>query len=313
MLATPWPKPFIDADWFFEVKWDGVRAIVTWDGTAIDVRSRAGNEATSRYPELTHFSAPRPVVLDGEIIALDDSGRPSFERLQSRMNLAHAPDIARAAGTVPISCVVFDLLFDGTDITEMPFEARRERLLALGLDEPFVPSTVVEADPSALWDFVIDRGIEGIVGKRSGSLYRPGVRSPDWRKVTHFKTVRAVVGGYLPGERGRSTSFGSLLVGVHSDSGLRWIGAVGSGFSNDDLAAIRAALDQMTTDRCPFVQAADIPPHAVWVAPQLVAMVQYKELTGAGRLRGPSFKGFTDDDPASVRWSAELGPERENP
>ncbi len=312
MLATPWPRPFIDPDWSFEIKWDGVRALVTWDGRSVEVRSRAGNDATSRYPELTTLEADRPLVLDGEIVALDESGRPSFEKLQGRMNLMHAPDVARSVAAIPISCVVFDILYDGTDITGLPFDQRRERLLGLDLAQPFVTSTVIEEDPSALWQFVVDRGIEGIVAKRAGSGYRPGTRSPDWRKITHFKTVRAVVGGYLPGERGRSTSFGSLLVGVYTDQGLRWIGAVGSGFSNEHLAAIRHALDAMTTPECPFVEASDIPPDAVWVEPRLVAMVQYKEFTGAGRLRGPSFKGFTDDDPRSIAWADELG-DRENP
>jgi bifunctional non-homologous end joining protein LigD len=117
-----------------------------------------------------------------------------------------------------------------------------------------------------------------------------------------------VVGGYLPGEGGRAGSFGSLLLGLHDLAGLRWIGSVGSGFSDAALAAIREALDAMTIGECPFVRDSELPRAAVWVEPQLVAVVQYKEFTGSGRLRGPSFKGFTDDDPAAITWQAE-GPD----
>jgi bifunctional non-homologous end joining protein LigD len=158
-----------------------------------------------------------------------------------------------------------------------------------------------------LWEFVLDRGLEGMVAKRIGSEYRPGVRSPDWRKIHNLHTVRALVGGYTPGERGRSRTFGALLLGLRDGDKLRWIGAVGTGFSDMALASIRAGLDQNRRAASPFHPDSEIP-SATWVEPYLVAAVEYSAWTGAGRLRRPVFKGFTDDDPETITWEAE-GPQ----
>ncbi len=305
MLASPWPRVFAHADWVFELKWDGVRAILSWDGRHVSLRSRRGNDATARYPELGVPVADHPVVLDGEIVSLDDLGRPSFERLQQRMNLAGGHLIARAVTAVPISFVVFDVLYDGTEVLTEPWERRRQRLEALALPPPLVPSTIVEEDPTLLWDLVDQRRLEGIVAKQKGSPYRPGVRSTEWRKITRFRSARAVVGGFLPGEGNRTGSFGSLLVGMWTEAGLRWVGAVGSGFSYASLGAVRDALDQMRRPDSPFISDPAMPKQAVWVEPVLVAVVQYKDFTASGRLRGPSFKGFTDDPPESVTWDSE--------
>lgn len=305
MLATRRQDPFVHPDWGFEVKWDGVRTILGFDGEQVRLTSRAGNDATSRYPEFVRFNAPLPTILDGEIVALDAAGRPSFERLQQRMNLASPANILKATESVPVSFVVFDLLFQGEPLIDLPWVERRERLASLALATPFVPSQPVDRDPSALWEFVKRRGIEGIVAKRLLSPYRPGQRSPDWQKITAFRTLRAVVGGYTVGEGGRTSSFGALLLGLWSPEGLRWVGAVGSGFSDADLRAVRTALDEMATEEPSFVPDAELPSSATWVDPHLVAAVQYKEWTSAGKLRAPSFKGFTDDPPESITWDAE--------
>lgn len=305
MLAGRRSEPFVDADWIFELKWDGVRALLGWDGATVALHSRAGNSISARYPELTGFRADRPLVLDGEIVALDDRGRPSFELLQQRMNLSGAREVAAAAIAVPISYVAFDVLFDGGDITDETWEVRRARLDALDLLPPFVPSTVVESDSTALWALVEERGFEGIMAKRRGSRYRPGARSADWLKITRFRQVRAMVGGYLPGDGARSQAFGSLLLGLWDAGRLRWIGAVGSGFGELALRAIRETLDVLAVADSPFGADPDLPSNAVWVEPRLVALVQYKEYTGAGRLRGPSFRGFVDDDPTLITWERE--------
>ncbi|MBT8212507.1 MAG: non-homologous end-joining DNA ligase [Acidimicrobiia bacterium] len=304
MLATPWPSPFEDPDWRFEIKWDGVRALVYVDGDDVKVMSRRGNDATSRYPELAGIRLPGPAVLDGEIVALDAGGRPSFELLQARMNLHGHDRIAAAVGQVPVSLVVYDLLHLDEPLIDLPWTERRARLENLDLPAPCAPSEVV-ADSGPLWEFVQSRDLEGIVAKRAASLYRSGARSPDWRKVANWKHVKAVVGGYLPGEGGRSDSFASLVVGLHTDAGLRWVGQVGTGFDERSLQLIRAALDEMAVDRSPFIPD-ELPPGAVWVAPQLVAAIRYKEVTSAGRLRAPTFKGFTGDLPADVRWETEF-------
>jgi bifunctional non-homologous end joining protein LigD len=305
MLAVPWPRPFSDDAWSFELKWDGVRALLGWDGRRTRLESRRGTDVTDRYPELAGFAADRPLVLDGEVVALDERNRPSFELLQSRINLAAPSRIADAAARAPISYIVFDALYDGEDVTAAPIEERRSRLGSVALPEPIVAGVVVPGDSAALWQFVVDRDLEGIVAKRVGSPYRPGARSPDWRKIAHYRRVRAVVGGFTPGQGGRQGTFGALQLGLWDGPLLRWIGGVGSGFDERSLAAIRAALDEMRVERCPFARHPELPKDTVWVQPRLIALVQFKEWTAGGRLRGPSFKGFTADPPEVADWTVE--------
>ena len=308
MHPTSLREPFIDDDWAFEIKWDGVRALLYYDGESTRLVSRSGKELTERYPELTRFEAAMPLVLDGEIVALDAVGRPSFERLQQRMNLSSKAAIADAVRDVPVNYAIFDVLFAGGDITRSSFDDRRAVLDGLEVSAPFVLSEIVESDPTALWGFVQQRGLEGIMAKRLSSPYRPGVRSSDWRKITVARRVRAVVGGFTEGDGGRSGSFGALLLGLWTDGGLRWIGAVGSGFDDWSLGAIRGALDEMRMDNSPFLPGDELPRNAVWVFPQLVALVEFREWTAVGRLRAPVFKGFTDDPHGEVTWEAE-GPD----
>lgn len=308
MLAVRWPEPFRDVEWGFEIKWDGVRTLLYADDAGVRLRSRTGNDTTTTYPELGHFAPGRPVILDGEVIALDSAGRPSFERLQRRMNVSAPAQVAALAGDVPISYVVFDVLFDEQPLLDVPWRLRRRRVPALAAAEPLIPSQTVDADPSAMWDFVRERSIEGIVAKRLDSPYRPGLRSPDWRKITAFRTMRALVVGFTTGDGGRSDSFGALVLGVRDGDVMRWVGSVGSGFKDAELAAIRSALDEMRSDESPFAERIELLRPVTWVHPQLVAMVQYKEWTSAGRLRAPSFKGFTDDPPDTVTWRTE-GPD----
>ena len=305
MLATPWRSPFTDPGWLFEVKWDGVRAILTVEGGSVSVRSRRGNDITGGYPELSGFHPSRPCVLDGEIVAFDEAGRPSFGALQQRMNLSGGMRAIEAARTTPVTYVVFDLLFDGEDLTDRPIETRLERMAAIDLPTPLIRSQVTENDGEALFAAVAEQGLEGIVAKQRGSPYRPGVRSRDWRKVPHLRIVRAVVGGFTAGEGGRSGSFGSLLLGLWDGPRLRWIGSVGTGFDDAALRAIRSGLSEMTTRDNPFQPDPDIPVGPIWVVPHLVARVEFKEWTRAGRLRAPSFKGFVADPSEAITWDAE--------
>lgn len=305
MHPTTERAPFVDDEWVFEIKWDGVRALLYFDGEVTRLISRSGRDITERYPELAAFDAGMPVVLDGEIVALDGDGRPSFERLQQRMNLSSPSAIADAMHRVPVNYAAFDVLYADGDITRRQFDDRRAVLDGLGLSSPFVVSEIVEGDPTALWEFVNSRELEGIVAKRRDSPYRTGSRSPDWRKIPVSRRVRAVVGGFTEGDGGRSGSFGALLLGLWTESGLRWIGSVGSGFDDWSLGAIREALDQMRMDQSPFLPGDDLPKRAVWVYPQLVALVQFREWTQVGRLRAPVFKGFTDDPKDEVTWESE--------
>ncbi len=309
-MAVQWPGPFSDRDWSFEPKLDGVRALLHWDGASVELRTRRGRNAAVTYPELGGFRHASPCVLDGEVVALDGGGVPSFELLQQRMNVVGRARVDEKRAAVPVSYAVFDVLHVGEPLVDAPLEERRARLATLDLPPPCVPVEAVAGDGDALWGFVVDRGLEGMVAKRSGSPYRPGARSPDWRKVTNRHLMRAVVGGYLPGGGGRAGTFGSLLVGLWDGDRLRWIGAVGSGFDDATLSAVRTALDEMVRADSPFHPDRGMWRQARWVEPSLVAVVEYKEWTSVGRLRAPVFKGFTDEPVEEVTWSAE-GPARE--
>ena len=302
MLATPWPEPFDDDAWVFELKWDGVRCLLSTDDGAVSLTSRAGNDMTERYREFANLDLPGDLVLDGEIVALDESGRPSFERLQSRMNI----DRRLTGGSpIPVTLVVFDLLRDGSPLLHLPLEERGERLERLSLPEPILVGDRFAGHSAAIWEFVEQNDLEGIVAKRLGSGYSPGARSPDWRKIGYFKHVRAVVGGFTTGTGGRESTFGSLLLGLWDDGLLRWVGAVGSGFDDKSLHAIREALDAMTSSESPFHDRPEMPPGTTWVEPALVAMVRFKQWTEAGKLRAPSFRGFTDDPSEEIIWERE--------
>ena len=298
MLATAWPEPFSEPGWHFEPKWDGIRGILTWDGTVVDLRTRTDTEVAARYPELTPDPRLEPCVLDGEVVVLAE-GKASFERLQQRAALT--PTGLRDH---PVSFVAFDLLHLGTrSLVVAPIEERHRLLEGLGLADSFVVVDPV-ADGAALWEVVVARDLEGMVAKRAGSPYRPGVRSTDWRKVAHLHTVKAVVGGYTRGEGGRSASFGALVLGLWVGSRLRWIGNVGTGFSDRAVDAIRAALDAMPRSDTPFHPEPEMPAMSP-VEPVLVAAVGYRNWTTAGRIRHPRFKGFTDDVAEALTWEAE--------
>lgn len=297
MLASRWPKAFSDPEWAFEVKWDGVRAVAAWDGERLDIRSRAGRAIAPNYPELDQLAGLVPCILDGEIVAFDDDGRPSFGRLQQRQSLP-----------TKISFMAFDLLFLDRPLVDHPWTARRQLLDSLDLPAPYVVPEPIIGDGGALWAGVVEQSLEGMVGKRLNSTYRPGDRSADWRKVTRVDQVRAVVGGYLPGDGSRASTFGSLLLGLLDGEHLRYIGSVGTGFTAQTLDAIRSALEELAVDRSPFHVEADLPAHPRFVEPTLVALVEFKEWTRAGKLRAPSFKGFTDDDWQAVTWTAEGPP-----
>ncbi|MDH3426134.1 MAG: non-homologous end-joining DNA ligase [Acidimicrobiia bacterium] len=303
MLATLWPQAFDDPEWLFELKLDGFRTLLYWDGHAVELRSRSGRDVTALYPELAIFSAESPLVVDGEIVVLDAEGASRFELMQQRTSVP-----AQGSSVLvefPVRFVAFDLLYRGEDITALPTEDRVARLAQLAMTDPFEKSEVTPELGTRVWSEVERKGLEGIVAKRLGRPYTSGRRSDSWRKIPRVARMRAVVGGYTPGQGGRASSFGSLLIGLNSPSGLRLVGAVGTGFSDRDLDAIRAAVDEMETSDCPFVSEPELPREAKWVHPQLVAMVGYKEWTSHGKVRAPRFIGFTGDDPDSVTWESE--------
>lgn len=308
MLAAPWPQAFSDPNWLFDVKWDGVRVLLYWDGRRVELRSRRGRDVTATYPELGGFSSGRPCVLDGELVALDPKGAPSFQLLQGRMNLTGTQQVAEVSRSSPVAFMVFDLLYEGEELIHEPLRARLARLDRYSLQPPCLRSASVVGDGEMLFDVAGEHGLEGVVAKRLISPYRPGARSLDWRKVARVARGRGVVGGFTPGTGGRASTFGSLLLGLWDEGSLRWIGAVGTGFDDRALRFIRGTLDELTRERSPFHPQAELPRQATWVEPRLVAMVEFKQWTGAGRLRAASFQGFTDDPVESVTWEAEGPP-----
>lgn len=298
MLATLWPAPFAEPGWWFEPKWDGIRGILSWDGDHMTLRTRTGAEVSRRFPEVVLPAGTPPCVLDGEVVVLAD-GRASFERLQQRSS-----HTASGLRDHPVSFVAFDLLHLGDrSLVSRPFEERSARLDGLELAGPFVRVPPIAAG-DAVWRVVVDRDLEGMVAKRAGSPYAPGTRSLDWRKVAHLHTARAVVAGFTAGEGGRRGTFGALVLGQWEGDLLRWVGNVGTGFSDRDLVAIRASLDQMVRARSPLHPDPALPAMTP-VEPVLVAAVGYRNWTGAGRLRHPRFKGFTDDAPGAITVAAE--------
>lgn len=299
MLAVPWNEPFDDPRWGFEAKLDGVRAIATVSDGSLRLRSRAGNDMTGTYPELGALGGlPDGTVLDGEVIAYDEEGVPSFERLQGRKQ-------HQGPSPVAIGLVAFDLLADrGEVVIDQPLERRLERLATLDLPEPVVASQLIVESGVALFEAAAEAGLEGVVAKRLGSLYRPGARSADWRKIPHVRRTRAVVGGFTESEGIRAGGFGALLLGAWEGDRLRYVGSVGTGFDHASARAIRQALEQMTTTASPFDDDPAIPAGS-FVHPHLVAEIEFKQWTRAGRLRAPSFKGFSDRSAEDVLWDQD--------
>jgi len=302
-LATSWPAPFDDEDWWFEVKWDGYRAIISTAEGEIRARSRRGLDLLEPFPELGLLQLPAGVVLDGEVVAFDEEGRPSFSLLQRRTGFG-----GRGTGAqVGVNLVVFDILFNREPLIAKPYEQRRALLHDLGLESPILVPEPTPGAGTSLYEAVRAQGMEGIVGKRLGSPYQPGRRSTDWRKVSVRHTLLAVVGGYLPGAGGRSGTFGSVLVGLYKPDGLHWIAAVGSGFDDSTLQLFAEALTQLERPTSPFVNDVVAPGHPVWVEPGIVVRVEYKEWTLDDHLRAPVYKGVETVDPETVTW-VEEGP-----
>jgi bifunctional non-homologous end joining protein LigD len=309
MLATPGALPHDDAAWAYEIKWDGVRVLATVDGGRLRLSSRNANDVTAAYPELAGLvdqAPPGPLVLDGEVVALDSAGRSDFGLLQSRMHV-RGPAAALVA-TTPVRLVLFDVLYaDGGDLTARTWEQRREVLAGLRLDGPsWATPGEVRGRGADVLRATQEQGLEGIVAKRRRSAYHPGRRSKDWLKIKNIRRTSVVVAGWKPGEGNRHGQIGSLLLGVHparGDAALEYAGHVGTGFTQASLARLLSLLQPLRRDVAPFstaVPRADAQ-GALWVDPVVVAEVDYTEWTREGRLRHPSFKGVRDDyDPADV-------------
>ncbi|HEX9343882.1 MAG TPA: non-homologous end-joining DNA ligase [Actinomycetota bacterium] len=305
MLAVPGAQPFDDDGWLFEVKWDGHRCLARLDAAAASdgtrLSSRSGRDVTSQFPELAGLHrqlAGRNAVVDGEVVALDGDGRPSFQRMQDRFHRS-ADELARHPGRVPIHFIAFDLLWlDGESLLDLPLSDRRARLAEVLVETREVRlSQAVEGRGQAFFDEIKALGLEGVVAKRLASPYRPGARSPDWRKVKALRRQDCVIVGWTPGQGERASTLGSLLLAVRDDGDLRYAGNVGTGFTHSFLERLLPELVEREVTAPPLhgVQRLKGLKGVRWARPELVCEVEYLGWTDDGRLRAAAFKGIRTD------------------
>ncbi len=309
MLATPGTLGELGdtAEWAFEMKWDGIRALARIESGQLQLISRNGIDLTATYPELATLTTlvGDDTLLDGEIVALNRAGRPDFGLLQKRMNLVKPADVERAAALTPAHFMVFDLLEqNGESLVALPYDTRRDRL-----ESQLSTAGAIHVPPafegSAAEAMATSRalGLEGVIAKRRSGVYVAGKRSRSWIKLKHHLAQEVVVGAWRPGSGARSHRIGSLLMGIPEDGGLRYVGRVSSGITDKQFDALAAKFRRMARITSPFTKlptadAAD----AHYITPTLVGEVEFGEWTPTGKLRHPVWRGWRPDKhPEEVR------------
>ncbi len=306
MLARVATLPADGSNWAFEVKWDGVRAIACCTPEQSRLYSRNRNEVTAAYPELLDLSlalGAHSAILDGEIVALDAHGRPSFELLQRRMHLRGDAAVQRRAHTTPVTYILFDLLWlDGRSLMDLPFAERRARLDELGLESEHWRTSPFHIGEGAIFLAATrEQGLEGVLAKRLDSRYLPGRRDAGWLKIKNANRQEAVIGGYTTGKGARAASIGALHLGVHEHSGeseLRYVGKVGTGFDDAELERLAGLLAEREREHSPFTGTQPAR-GAHFVEPTLVCEVEFGSWTMDGILRHSVYKGLREDKPAA--------------
>jgi len=316
MLATLADGAFDDPDWLFEVKWDGYRVQAVLGGGRIRLWTRRRVDASAYLPDLAgdiDWIEADDAIVDGEVVALDADGRPSFGLLQERTGLAaleaatrrrrrstrEGPPTDRAS--IPVAYVAFDLLhWNGSSLLDVPLLDRKRLLRSILRPHPIVRyASHVAGDGEAFMHAAAAQGLEGIVAKRAASPYRPGRRSEDWLKVKLRREQEFVVVGWLP-RQGSAADIGSLIVAVQGPAGLVHAGQVGSGLDQRTRRDLLAMLEPLRVPGATIEAAPDLP-DARWVQPRLVVRAEFAEWTADGLLRAPAFKGMEPDrDPATV-------------
>jgi bifunctional non-homologous end joining protein LigD len=297
MLATLSPSIVEGPEWVFEEKYDGIRAVAGRERGKVKIWSRMLQDLTGGFPHIVaavEALGDGDLTIDGELVALDAKGVSRFQLLQRR----------GTAGASSTRYAVFDLLEeDGRSVMSRPLSERRvalERLIGRRTAPLFVSRRLVR-DGKAAYREAKRLGWEGIIAKDERSPYQPGVRSPYWRKVKVRKESEFVIGGYTAPKGGRQ-HLGALLVGLYDGPKLRYVGKVGTGFTQNTLDMLATKLARLRTEKSPF----DPPPplrDATWVRPKLVAQIAYAEWTADGKLRQPAFLGLrTDKDPSECTW-----------
>jgi DNA ligase D-like protein (predicted ligase)/DNA ligase D-like protein (predicted polymerase)/DNA ligase D-like protein (predicted 3'-phosphoesterase) len=298
MLATEGSvERLTSTQWAFEGKWDGYRVLVDADHGTLNVRSRRGREVTGEYPQFEALAADladHHVILDGEAVALDESGVPSFSEMQNR------------ARSTRVEFWAFDILhLDGRSLLRAKYSDRRRLLEALAEGGGVIVPDLIPGDGPKALEYAHKRRWEGVIAKKRDSTYQPGRRSSSWVKDKIWNTQEVVIGGWRQGEGGRSSGIGALMLGIPEDGGLHFAGRVGTGFTEKDLAKLKDMLKPLHTDESPFNTR--LPTQdakgVTFVRPELVGEVRYSERTSDGRLRQPSWRGLRPDKtPDEVRW-----------
>ncbi|HZQ99830.1 MAG TPA: non-homologous end-joining DNA ligase [Chloroflexota bacterium] len=314
MLARLTDRPFADPAWTFEPKLDGVRTLAFVRGGQARLVSRRGSDQTGEFPSVAAELGARhgdELVLDGEVVALDESGRSSFQRLQGRLNLKAAGDVAVAEREIPVFFYVFDLLYrGGVDLRDVALADRRRALeLALCLGERVRLVEPFRDGGEAAYRSAAEQGLEGVIAKRLASRYVPGARSDDWLKIKTVQADEFVIGGYTQGQRRRTGTFGALLLGQYDEAGLlRYVGHVGTGFDRGTLELLKREMDARRQAASPFAEEPPIRRPVTWVRPELVAEVKFGQWTRDNRLRVPVFMRLRPDKPARDVRRAEVAP-----
>jgi bifunctional non-homologous end joining protein LigD len=299
MLAVPAEFPSEEAPWGFEPKWDGVRTVAFCEPGEVRLQSRDLRDVTRQFPEIRGLAldvGARRLVLDGEIIAFDDTGRPSFRRLQRRMHVDSDREVTRRRRDAPVAYVVFDLLYlDGRSLVDLRYEERRELLAGLELDGAhWQTSPWYRGEGRPLLRAGGDLGLDGVVAKRLDGRYEPGRRSPSWLEVRTAPGQELVVGGWVPGTDSATGRLGALAVGHYEDGTLRYAGKVADGFEDGDRRLLARLLEPLRAERSPF-EGRQPGRGTVFVRPELVCEVRFAEWTNTGTLRQASFRGLRDD------------------
>jgi len=306
MLAELGEAPFSHPDWLFEPKLDGYRVLAFVRDGAVKLRSRRGLDLTPAFPQIAAELAQQSadMILDGEVLALDAAGRPSFNALQNRTQLKTPREIATADKTTPAILYCFDLLhFAGLDLRQAPYSDRRRYLAQCLLPSAHVQLIHASDDGVALHAAALAQGFEGVMAKRRDSRYEAGRRSAAWLKIKPTHSAEFVIGGYTRG-KGARAPLGALLLGYWEQGQLHYAGHVGSGLDDATLVQLKQSFEPLETARHPFAEAPPLHRATIWLRPETVAEVKFAEWTPDGYLRAPVFLRLREDvDPKSVRRS----------
>jgi bifunctional non-homologous end joining protein LigD len=298
MLATEGSVDKLKStQWAFEGKWDGYRVLVDANRGKLNLRSRRGRDVTDEYPQFEALAADladHHVILDGEAVALDESGVPSFGEMQNR------------ARSTRLEYWAFDILhLDGRSLLRAKYSDRRRLLEALAESGGLIVPDQLPGDGPEAMEHARKHRWEGVVAKKRDSTYQAGRRSSSWIKDKIWNTQEAVIGGWRQGEGGRSSGIGALMLGIPADGGLQFVGRVGTGFTEKELTKLKSMLKPLEADKSPFnARLSNLDAKGVtFVRPELVGEVRYSERTSDGRLRQPSWRGLRPDkEPDEVKW-----------